>query len=196
MGTGGACKISGRSRGVGGETTGSTEVRVDNVPPTISNIPDQITDEDTPTGDVLFTVGDAGTSPDNLTVRGSSSNTALVPGDNITFGGSGENRTVTVTPANNQSGTTEITVEVSDGDAEATEAFILTVNAADREAPTVKSFFPIGNMVSPKTRVTATFSEPMDVSTLRDQEGRSTTFVLTRNGVRRVPATVRYGASG
>ena len=172
----------------GGE---SIVVQINNVPPTISSIPDQTTNENTATPEIPFTVGDAGTPAADLEVRGSSSNTTLVPDSGISFGGSGENRTVTVTPANNQSGTAEITVEVSDGDAGATEAFVLAVNAVDRVAPTVKSFFPTGKKVSPKVRVTATFSEPMDESTLRDQDGRSTTFVLTRNGVG-VPATVVY----
>jgi transglutaminase/protease-like cytokinesis protein 3 len=80
---------------------------------------------------------------------------------------------------------------VSDGNAAATESFVLTVNAVDREAPTVKRFFPTGKKVSPKTKVTATFSKPMNVSTSRNRDGKSTTFVLARNGLQ-VPATIRY----
>ncbi|MDQ4127917.1 MAG: Ig-like domain-containing protein [Actinomycetota bacterium] len=98
---------------------------------------------------------------------------------------------VALYPDSENHAVTTITVEVSDGDAEATEAFVLTVDAVDREAPTVKSFFPTGRKVSPKTKVMATFSEPMDVSALRDQDGKSTTFVLSRKGVQ-VPATVHY----
>ena len=46
------------------------------------------------------------------------------------FGGSGANRTVTVTPAANQNGTTTITVTVSDGQLSTPTSFQLTVNAA------------------------------------------------------------------
>ena len=51
-----------------------------------------------------FTVGDVETAAGSLTVSGTSSNTTLVPNANIVFGGSGANRTVTVTPAANQTG--------------------------------------------------------------------------------------------
>jgi large repetitive protein len=105
------------------------KVTVNNVAPTISNVPDQSTDEDNPTGAIPFTVGDAGTPAGNLTVSGSSSNTTLVPNSNINFNGSGANRTVTVTPEPNRSGTATITVSVSDGAATTTDTFVLTVNA-------------------------------------------------------------------
>ena len=102
-----------------------------NAPPTISDIPDQITDEDTPTGDIPFTVGDTETPASDLTVSGSSSNTRLVPNANIVFGGSGANRTVKATPAANRSGTATITVSVSDGLATTSDIFVLTVNAVN-----------------------------------------------------------------
>jgi hypothetical protein len=104
-----------------------------NAPPTISDIPDQITDEDTPTGDIPFTVGDTETPASDLTVSGSSSNTRLVPNANIVFGGSGANRTVKATPAANRSGTATITVSVSDGLATTSTVKVNTVN----DAPTV-----------------------------------------------------------
>ena len=83
--------------------------------PTITAIADQTINEDTATGALAFTVGDAETAAASLTVSGSSSNPTLVPNANIVFGGSGANRTVTVTPAANQTGTATITVTVSDG---------------------------------------------------------------------------------
>src|SRR5256714_13578849 len=86
-----------------------------NTPPTISDIVDQTVNEDTPTAALAFTVNDAQTAPGSLTVSGSSGNTTLVPNANIVFGGSGANRTVTVTPATDQTGTAAITVTVSDG---------------------------------------------------------------------------------
>ena len=61
-------------------------------------------------------------------MSGSSNNTTLVPNGNIVFGGSGANRTVTVTPAANQTGTANITVTVSDGSLSTPTSFQLTVN--------------------------------------------------------------------
>ena len=55
-----------------------------------------------------FTISDDDLA--TVAVSGSSSNTTLVPSANIVFGGSGADRTVTVTPAANQSGTATITV--------------------------------------------------------------------------------------
>ena len=70
-------------------------------------------------------------------MTGSSSNTTLVPTANIVFGGSGASRTVTVTPAANQSGTATITVTVTDGSAaRRATRFVLTVTAVN-DAPTI-----------------------------------------------------------
>jgi Bacterial Ig domain len=107
------------------------KVTVNNVAPTISDVANQSTNEDNPTGTVSFTVGDAGTAAGDLTMSGSSSNTTLVPNANIAFDGSGASRTVTVTPAPNKSGTATITLSVSDGAATTTDTFVLTVNATN-----------------------------------------------------------------
>ena len=50
-----------------------------------------------------------------------------MPNANIVFGGSGANRTLTVTPAANQTGSSTITVTVSDGSLTASSTFTLTV---------------------------------------------------------------------
>jgi hypothetical protein len=100
-----------------------------NTPPTISSIAGQTISEDTSTGPISFTVGDAETAAGSLTLGKGSSSLVLVPSDNIVFGGSGANRTVTVTPASNQTGTATITVTVSDGQYAVTTNFLVTVNA-------------------------------------------------------------------
>jgi hypothetical protein len=104
--------------------------------PTISSIANRSTNEDVATGPISFTVGDVETSADSLTVSSSSSNQTLVPNANITFGGSGANRTVTVTPAANQYGSATITVTVSDGTYSTPTSFVLTVNSVN-DAPTI-----------------------------------------------------------
>ena len=105
-----------------------------NTPPTISNISNQTISEDTSTVAIAFTVGDAETTAGSLSVSGSSDNTTLVPNGNIVFGGSGANRTVTVTPAANQTGSATITVTVSDGPLTASDTFVLTVSAVNDAA--------------------------------------------------------------
>ena len=102
---------------------------VSNNAPTISNIPDQTISPDTSTGPIAFTVGDAETAAGSLTLTGTSNNGALVPNGNIVFGGSGANRTVTITPAAGQSGTATITVTVSDGALTGSDTLLLTVTA-------------------------------------------------------------------
>ncbi len=99
--------------------------------PSISDIADQVTNEDTATAAIAFTIGGDGT----LTLAGGSSNTTLVPINNIVFGGAGADRTVTITPAANRFGTSTISVTVDNGGGSpATDTFLLTVNAVN-DAP-------------------------------------------------------------
>ena len=100
------------------------------VAPTISDIPNQSTTTNTPTAAIPFTVGDAQTPAGSLTLSKTSSNPTLVPTNNIVLGGSGANRTVTVSPANNQTGSATITMSVSDGTNSASDTFMFIVNAA------------------------------------------------------------------
>src|SRR5438093_307400 len=110
-----------------------------NTAPTILNIANQTITQNTATPAIPFTVGDGQTSAGSLNVTGASSNPTLVPAANIVFGGSGANRTVTVTPALNQSGTATITVTVSDGTLTASDSFVLTVSAPANTAPTISN---------------------------------------------------------
>jgi surface-anchored protein len=98
-----------------------------NSPPTITNIPDQSTDEDIAKL-VTFTVGDIETPPANLTVTATSSNQALVANANLVVAASGAERTLTITPAPDRSGAATITVTVKDaGGAETQKTFAVTV---------------------------------------------------------------------
>ena len=105
--------------------------RPDNTPPTISLIADQTTPQDTPTPAIPFTVGDAETPASNLTVYATSANPALVPTNNIVFGGSDSNLTITLTPMAGATGTVAIAVFVSDEEGLTTNTtFQLTVTDA------------------------------------------------------------------
>ena len=90
--------------------------------------------QDTPTAPIFFVIGDPVTAASNLTLYGTSSKPGLVPANNIVFGGSGSNRTVTITPASGQSGEADITITVSDGVATASTTFAFTV-VAQRPPP-------------------------------------------------------------
>ena len=106
--------------------------------PTISAIADQNINEDAATGAIAFTIGDIETSADALTLTRNSSNTTLIPVANVVLAGSGANRTVTITPALNQSGTSTISITVDDGNATATVEFVVTV-APVNDPPTIST---------------------------------------------------------
>ena len=101
-----------------------------NTAPKVSSIGNQTTTANSATGPIPFMVSDTETAASGLTVSGSSSNPALIPNANIILGGSGANRTVTLTPTANQSGTATITLQVSDGQMASSTSFVLTVSSA------------------------------------------------------------------
>jgi autotransporter-associated beta strand protein/YVTN family beta-propeller protein len=99
-------------------------------PPTITALPDQTINAGSTTGPLAFTLGDDITAPGALTLSATSSNHDLVPVADIVFGGSGADRTVTVTPVPGASGVATITVFVTDALGQsASRSFTLTVNA-------------------------------------------------------------------
>ena len=139
--------------------------------PTISGIADSTTDEDTPTQPIPFTIGDAETPPAQLTLSATSSNPALVPVAGIVFGGSGANRTVTVTPAPDASGVARIVITVTDGDgATAQRGFNLTVNA-NNDAPVISA-------IAPQTTLEDTSAGPIQFA-VNDVDGPNDPPALT-----------------
>jgi hypothetical protein len=103
-------------------------------------------------GTINLTVSD----PDGLTQTGSlklsaiSSNTALVPSANLTFGGSGASRTLTLTAPSGKTGAATITLTVTDAD-KATGTVALTLQAGANSKDTLTG-------TSPGTSATATLS--------------------------------------
>jgi len=112
----------------GDPEVGMMESNVIDNPPTISDIPDQTTQRDIEIT-VSFSIGDDITPVTDLKLSVTSSNPALVPIENLVFGGSGEERTVTVSPVQSQKGSSAITIIVTD---EANnmnyESFLLSVS--------------------------------------------------------------------
>ncbi|MEO5804693.1 MAG: SBBP repeat-containing protein, partial [Verrucomicrobiota bacterium] len=70
-------------------------------PPVISDVTDKILNEDAASGAIPFTVSDAETPAPNLIVAASASNSTLLPASSLVLGGSGGNRTLTITPPTN-----------------------------------------------------------------------------------------------
>ena len=98
-----------------------------NTAPTLSNVAGQTLSENSATAVLPVTLGDAETAPASLALSAVSSNQTLVPNAAIALGGSGANRTVTVTPAANQTGSATITLTVSDGELTAADTFAVNV---------------------------------------------------------------------
>ncbi|HWX21792.1 MAG TPA: Ig-like domain-containing protein [Candidatus Binatia bacterium] len=113
--------------GKSNSTTFSVTVLPLNTAPVISRPSWTNTIANTPTRPIAFNISDLETSAQNLRLSGSSGNPALVPDSNIVFGGSGSNRTVTLTPASGQTGVAPITLTVSDGASTSSCVFPLMV---------------------------------------------------------------------
>jgi hypothetical protein len=114
-----------------------------NDPPTISSIDNQIIDEDE-TLTVNFTVSDydltTETELNTLMITTSSTNPDILDVNNMRITGSGENRTFTAAPRADKNGEVTIAITVSDGIAEASEVFSVTINPV-ADAPTAVSDF-------------------------------------------------------
>ncbi|MCI0746263.1 MAG: putative Ig domain-containing protein [Verrucomicrobia subdivision 3 bacterium] len=158
--------------------SGSAVVRV-NFPPVISTILDQSTFEDTPTSPLSFTIDDVETSPEALNVSGTSSNTNLVANASIFFEGSGMERTFSLVPSPDKTGTTTITVFVNDGLDTRSTSFALAVNPVNDSPSFVKGADLMvpedsGLQTVPAWATAITAGPP-------DESGQSLTFTVTNN---------------
>jgi hypothetical protein len=93
--------------------------------------------EDTPI--INFTVNDAQTPPNQLTLTGTSSNQQLVPDANIQFGGAGSSRAMIIRPVTDRSGQTTIRVTVRDTDNPANTGFAEFLLTVLGSAPTISA---------------------------------------------------------
>ena len=119
-----------------------------NAPPTISIISAINVPVNGSAGPIAFAIADSETPANALVLSRTSSNPALLPTNNIVFGGSGTTRTFTITPLPGQEGVSTVGIIVTDGDgATASRTFTVTVGA-----PSISN---IGNQVTP-TNVTLT----------------------------------------
>ncbi len=98
-----------------------------NTAPSVSAINDLSIPSGGSTGALSFTIGDAESSADSLALDVGTSNPDLVPEAGIVPGGSGANRTLTITPVPGRTGTAVVTITVGDGALETARTFLLTV---------------------------------------------------------------------
>ena len=121
-------------------TTFTVTVSDNNTAPTITSIPTpQSTRVNTPTGLINFIVGDKETAAATLAVAATSGNATLVPNDAshvviLASAGNPGSRSLILTPANNQVGTSLITVTVTDGGGKATST-TFTLNVSKTSVP-------------------------------------------------------------
>jgi hypothetical protein len=141
-----------------------------NLPPVVTPVADQVTDEDVPIGPLVFDVSDPDTATGNLLFEVHSSSAALFPTNQITLNGTGSTRSLTIVPAADQSGSGLISVVVSDGaGGVASNHFLVTVNPVN-DPPVVSN---------------ATFAIPADTAAHLvvpggDVDGDPVTFTLVQ----------------
>jgi glucose/arabinose dehydrogenase len=109
-----------------------------NDPPSIADVPNTTTSEDVATPALAVSISDLETAAASLTLTATSSNQTLVPNAAIVLAGQNSSRTLAISPVANQSGTTTITLTVSDGTATAVDTLTLTVTPVN-DAPTISS---------------------------------------------------------
>lgn len=170
--------------------------------PLIGDVPDQVISQDTSTGTLYVVVGDMETAFTALSLTASSSNPMVVPSSasHLELGGFNAQRTITVTPAPGQTGTSVITLSVADGESLVTSSSFSVTVTTPNSAPVLSGLaghqmvrpgvtapalaFAIGDADhAPGTLgVTATSSNPSpvpDSGILLVGEGTSRTMQLT-----------------
>ena len=107
-----------------------------NTSPTVGEIENQTTLEDTPIVDLAFSIDDAESDLDTLEITAIAGDPAVIA--SVTLGGTGADRTLTIAPAADASGTSTITVSVSDGLESATTTFDVVVEPVN-DPPTISA---------------------------------------------------------
>ena len=101
-----------------------------NTAPTISAISDRSVDQDLVVGPIEFSITDAETPTNQLTVTAAADGTSVFPADGIALAGSGAARSITLTPLEAATGSTNVTLTVVDAEGvRTTRSFQVAVNA-------------------------------------------------------------------
>ncbi|HEY6168042.1 MAG TPA: dienelactone hydrolase family protein, partial [Verrucomicrobiae bacterium] len=162
-----------------GTNTASTSFVLDvvasNTPPALVAPSNQIVALGAAPLPAVFTIGDAESAASNLLVTATSSNTNLVRNTNIVFGGSGSNRTVTLTPQAGVTGAATISLALTDGDFTTRQIFLFFV--LNSNAPAAQFNRPRGVFIldgAGPTNYTTTFGLGIP---LRDSNIRNLPYV-------------------
>jgi len=146
--------------------------------PTISAIPDQTTLVGISVGPFPFTITDPGVGPSLLSATVTSSNTNLVPDQNLDiFNLTGNTQTLTITPMDGQTGTSTITITTSNGVNGTNISFLVTVNPPGG-GTTV--FANPSNIVIPASSIASPYPSTIDVS---GEVGTITNITVTLHGM-------------
>lgn len=175
-----------------GDKTASEYVHLDvaETIPTISNISNKTIIKNESISNIGFVVGDQAVPASDLTITKRSSNTSLVPNGNLTLGGSGANRTLSVQPTADRTGTSTITLIVSNGVASSQEAFTVTVEEPPNEAPELGSIPDITmNENEVHTKYFAVTDDTTDSSSVQFNVTSSNTTLLPVNRMSIVEAS-------
>lgn len=105
---------------------------------TISAIGPRTLREDTPSGPIPFKIGNVISPANNLSLAVVSGDVQLLPETGIVLGGSGVERTLSLTPAANQFGSTVITLVLNTGNATVLRPISITVEPVN-DAPLISS---------------------------------------------------------
>jgi len=146
--------------------------------PTISAIPDQTTLAGISVGPFPFYISDPGVNPSLLRATATSSNTNLVPDENLfVFNVNGTTQALTITPADGQSGTSTITITASNGVNSTNSSFLLTVNPPGGGTDV---FANTSNMVIPSSGISTPYPSTINVS---GEVGTITNLAVTLHGM-------------
>lgn len=165
-----------------------------NAAPRISPIASQPAIAGVATGPIPFTVSDADNPATALTLTASSSLPAVVPVSNIVFGGSGSNRTVTITPVADKVGNATISLAVSDGKASTSTSFILAVTAPKPGTNTAPFLSEIAAQVGTKDQTTGPI--PLAVSDAETPASNLTLSATSSNPGLLALTNIVFGGSG
>ena len=151
--------------------------------PVISVITAQSTNEDTP-APVVFTISDIDSVLNcSTSMSASSSNTTVIPVAGVSFAAGTSPCTATVTPAANQTGTSDLTFTVTDGSLTAASTFTMTVNGVN-DAPTIT---PIANQTINED--TSTTGLPFTIADLDNTLDCSTSMTVSSSNTAIIPVS-------
>jgi len=130
--------------------------------PTLSDLSNRTTGEDTPLIGVAFGVADPETLPQYLTITATASDPNLIPPQNLKVSGVDSMRTLDIYPARNRHGSARIYITANDGYLSSTKSFLLTVTPVN-DPPVVSAGT---NVVTPlSSRATLAGSVQDDAAT-------------------------------